>query len=109
MASMTTREKLRQDELPRLAGYLAALVKEIEIDRHVYGQQSYDRISHSTERALRECSDMADRLMYGGLETEMVYHCESCGNGCDELVQNRKGYLVCPECGSEDIQEEGND
>jgi DNA-directed RNA polymerase subunit RPC12/RpoP len=44
------------------------------------------------------------------LRHEKTYLCLRCDNS-GYAVQNRSGYLVCPECGSEDLREiqEGSD
>ena len=37
---------------------------------------------------------------------EWTYVCNVCGNGCDELKQSQiVNSMVCPECGSPDIQD----
>ena len=62
------REKVRRDELPKLAGSLDAIKGLIEIDRKVYAEESYNRISRNTEKVIQNCSDIADRLLFAGLE-----------------------------------------
>jgi hypothetical protein len=59
-----------KNELPRLAGNLDFLKGVIEIDRKIYGKESYDRISKTVENAVWECQDIADRLLTFGIQEE---------------------------------------
>ena len=65
------KQKVRQEELPALAGKLGFLKGMVGIEREVDGQKSYDVISKTMEEAINNCSEIADRLLYAGLEREV--------------------------------------
>jgi hypothetical protein len=62
--------KVTQKELAALAGRLDFVKGIIEIDRHIYGKESYDHISKTVENAIDECRDIAERLLMLGLEAK---------------------------------------
>ena len=64
------KQKVRQEELPALAGKLGFLKGMVGIERQVDGQKSYDVISKTMEEAINNCSEIAERLLYAGLEEE---------------------------------------
>ena len=65
---MKARLKVKQDELPRLAGNLHYLKGMVEIERIIDGEKSYMHISRTMERVIEECSDIVDRLVFAGIE-----------------------------------------
>ena len=64
------RPKVTQRELVVLAGKLSYLKGMVAIERKVDGNDSYRAISKTMEEAIIDCGDIADRLLYNGLETE---------------------------------------
>ena len=69
---MTTniKQKVTRSELAKLAGHLSFLKGMVEIEREIDGEQSYLSISKTMEASITECGDIADRLLFIGLETE---------------------------------------
>ena len=65
------RPKVTQEELPVLAGKLSFLKGMVAIERKVTGVDSYGPISRTMEKAIIDCGDIADRLLYNGLEAEL--------------------------------------
>jgi hypothetical protein len=67
---MTTevRQKVKQGELSALVGHLDFLKEMVDIERKVDGKESYYHISQTMEDSISECSNIADRLLYAGLE-----------------------------------------
>ena len=65
------RPKVTQEELPILAGKLSFLKGIVKIEREVDGDDSYISISKTMEEAIIDCGDIADRLLYNGLEAEL--------------------------------------
>lgn len=66
----TIKQKVRQEELPVLAGKLDYLKTMVGIERHIDGKKSYIHISQTMEDAIKKCSDIADRLLYAGIEED---------------------------------------
>lgn len=64
------RTKVRQQELPVLAGSLEFLKTMVDIEHHVDGEESYRQITQTMEDALKTCVNIADRLLYAGIEEE---------------------------------------
>ena len=65
------RPKVTQEELPVLAGKLSFLKGMVAIERKVTGEDSYGSISRTMEKAIISCNDIAERLLYNGLEAEL--------------------------------------
>ena len=64
------RPKVTPGELAALAGRLDYLKGMVEIERKVTGEASYGPISRTMEASIKECGNIADRLLYNGLEEE---------------------------------------
>jgi hypothetical protein len=66
------RQKVNQQELDRLAGYLDFLKTMVDIEKKVLREDAYHGLlSHTVEDVIIECRDIAARLLYAGLdETE---------------------------------------
>ena len=62
------RTRVSQTELPVLAGTLNYLKRMVEIEREIDGEASYKTISQTMEQAVIDCAEIADRLLYAGLE-----------------------------------------
>jgi hypothetical protein len=67
---MTTevKQKVKQEELSALVGNLDFLKEMVDIERKVIGKDSYQSITQTMEDAINTCRNIADRLLYAGLE-----------------------------------------
>ena len=64
------RKKVTWEEAAKLSGLLDFLKGMVDIERKVDGKKSYISISRTMESAILECRDIADRLLFAGLEEE---------------------------------------
>lgn len=68
--TIAIKQKVNGDELAKLAGQLSFLKGMVGIERKVDGKKSYTAISQTMEDAISECSKIADRILYAGIERE---------------------------------------
>ncbi|MBA7472472.1 hypothetical protein ES707_07799 [subsurface metagenome] len=66
--AIAIKQKVNRDELAELAGYLSFLKGMVDIERKIDGKESYKTISQTMEDAITECSEIADRILYVGIE-----------------------------------------
>ena len=64
------RPKVTREELSVLSAHLGFLKDMVEIKRQVRGEESCNAISRNMEKAIIGCDDIAERLLYNGLEEE---------------------------------------
>ncbi len=62
------RSRVSLTELPVLVGKLDFLKGMVAIERELDSEASYRSISPTMEQAIIDCSNIADRLLYAGLE-----------------------------------------
>ncbi len=63
-----TKQKVTQKELAKLAGHLGYIKGMVEIERKISPKESYYIISETMEKAIAECVDIAERLVFKGIE-----------------------------------------
>lgn len=68
MPTIEVKQKVKQEELAKLSGDLDFLNTIVGIERKIDGKESYCSISQTMEDAINSCRDIADRLLYAGLE-----------------------------------------
>ena len=68
--TVTVKERtmVSQTELPVLVGKLNYLKGMVAIEREVTGEDSYSSISRTMEQAITDCCDIAERLLFAGLQ-----------------------------------------
>lgn len=66
--AIAIKQKVNENELEKLAGYLAYLKGVVGIKRKVIGKESYTAISQTMEDTISECSKIADRILFAGIE-----------------------------------------
>ena len=64
------KPKVNRVELAELSGNLDFLKGMVRIERKIDGKESYRSISQTMEDAIKRCCDIANRLLFAGLEEE---------------------------------------